>query len=275
MISLQRVSHFYSGPFGQKISALEDVNLNIPRGSFTAIVGPNNSGKSTLGQIMVGLLSPSSGQVLIEGLDLAHWDHNLLTRTIGLIFSNPEDQIVFPIVEDDLAFSLESLAMDTLQIEKKVADILKFLDMEEYRHCSIHQLSGGQKQKLAIAAMVIRGLRYLVLDEPISHLDAKGREEVLTLIKSLHQAGGTIIYLAQRFEELVMSDLVVALVSGRVVWQGSFLELLERPEDMAQWGIEVPPIVRLVKILQDKGLAVAHPIYTVDHLIAALEKLKP
>ncbi|MEW6378844.1 MAG: ATP-binding cassette domain-containing protein [bacterium] len=259
---------------GQKTLALEDINLAIPTGSFTAIVGPNNSGKSTLGQIISGLLTPSSGQVLIEGLNLVHWDHKLLTRTIGLIFSNPEDQIIFPTVEEDLTFSLESLPIDAFQIEKEVADILEFLEMKDYRQFPIHHLSGGQKQKIALAAMIIRGLRYLVVDEPISYLDAQGKREVLTLIHRLHQAGTTIIYLAQGFEELTIAERIVALSAGRVIWQGSFVELLQRPDDAAQWGIEVPPVVRLVKVLQEEGIAIAHPVYTVDQLLQALKKIK-
>lgn len=274
MIRLENMSHFYPGPRGQKISALEDINLDIPDAGFTAIIGPNNSGKSTLGLIMSGLLIPSSGLVLIEGLDIARWDQTLLHKAIGLIFSHPDDQIVFPTVEDDLVFGLETMHLDSYQIEEKVTDILRFLGMEKYRRFSVHHLSGGQKQKIAIAAMVVRGLRYLILDEPISFLDAEAKREVLALVQRIHQAGTTIIYLAGVFEELIMADKIVALDHGRVKWQGTLPELLEKPDEMAQWGINVPPIVKLVNVLQESGLAIFHPIYTVNQLLVALEKLK-
>jgi energy-coupling factor transport system ATP-binding protein len=274
MIRLENVSHSYPGPGGQKILALENINLNIPKTSFTAIIGPNSSGKSTLGRVLSGLLIPASGKVLIEGLDIARWDQTLLHEAIGLIFPHPDDQIVFPTVEDDLVFGLENLHLDSCRIEQKVADILRFLGMEKYRRFSVDHLSGGQKQKIAIAAMVVRGLRYLILDEPISYLDAEAKREVLALVQRIHQAGATIIYLAGVFEELPPADKIVALDKGTVKWQGTFSELLQKPDEMVQWGIEPPPVVKLVDILQRSGLVIPHPVYTVNQLLAALEKLK-
>lgn len=274
MIRLEKVCHLYPGPRGQKILALENVNLKIKQGCLTAIIGPNNSGKSTLGQICSGLLSPSSGQVYLEEKDLAQWDPTLLHKTIGLIFPHPDDQIIFPTVEDDLIFGLESLSLDSHQIKKKVDDILCFLGMEKYRLSSIHHLSGGQKQKIAIAAMVIRGLKYLILDEPISFLDAAAKREVLSLIQHIRLAGTTIIYLARVFEELTIADWIVILDGGMVEWQGTLLELLQKSCEMPHWGIEIPPIVKLVNTLREFGVELIHPIYTVKQLLLALENIQ-
>jgi len=272
MIHLENVSHLYHGPRGQRITAVESINLDIPKSGFTVITGSNNSGKSTLGRILSGLLIPTSGRVFIEGLDITQWDQTLLHKTIGLVFPHPDDQIVFPTVEDDLVFGLENLNIDSSRIEKMVTDILQFLDMEKYRHFSVHHLSGGQKQKLAIAAMMVRGLRYVILDEPISFLDAEAKREVLSLVQRIHQAGTTIIYLAGVFEELTLADNIIALDRGRVKWQGTLPELLQKPDEMVQWGIKIPPVVKLVTILRRSGLIIPHPVYTVDQLLAALER---
>jgi energy-coupling factor transporter ATP-binding protein EcfA2 len=135
-------------------------------------------------------------------------------------------------------------------------------------------LSGGQKQKIAIAAMVTLGLRYLILDEPASFLDAAGRREILALVQRIYQTGATIVYLAEFFEELTMADMIVALSKGRVEWQGSLLELLQKPDKMISWGIEVPPVVKLVEVLQKSGIPIASTTYTVKQLLAVLRKLK-
>ena len=274
MICLRHVSHSYSLPKGHKRLALKEINLTIPPGSFTAIIGPNNSGKSTLAKILSGVLPPSSGQLLFEGVEISHWSQNSLRKSIGLIFSNPEDQIVFPTVEEDLAFGLENFFFDPDQIEKRVLEILEFIGMREYRHFSIHQLSGGQKQKLAIASMIILGLRYVIFDEPTSFLDDISREEILTLIRKIHKRGAAVIYVAQFFEEIIMADTIVALVAGKIQWHGSFTELLQKSGQMAHWGIEVPPVIQLVNRLQQSGLRLPHSIHTVTQLVDALRKIK-
>lgn len=274
MIFLRHVSHSYSRANGYKKLALKEINLSIPPGSFTAIIGPNNSGKSTLAMILSGLLPPSFGRFLFEGVEISQWSPNSLRKSIGLIFSNPEDQIVFPTVEEDLAFGLENFCFDPGQIEKRVLDILEFIGMKEYRHFFIHQLSGGQKQKLAIASILILGLRYVIFDEPTSFLDDTSREEILTLIRKIHKRGATVIYMAQFFEEIIMADTIVALVNGKIQWQGSFTELLQKFDQMANWGIEVPPVVQLVNRLQKSGLTLPYSIHTVKQLVDALRRIK-
>jgi len=274
MICLRRVSHSYSRSNGQRKLALKEINLSIPPGSFTTIIGPNNSGKSTLAKILSGFITPSSRQFLFEDVKISQWSPNSLRKSIGLIFSNPEDQIVFPTVEEDLAFGLENFFFDSGQIEKRVSDMLEFIGMREYRHFSIHQLSGGQKQKLAIASMLILGLRYVIFDEPTSFLDDTSREEILTLIRKIHKRGATVIYMAQFFEEIIMADTIVALVNGKIQWQGSFTELLQKSDQMVNWGIEVPPVIQLVNRLQKSGLTLPHSIHTVKQLVDALRKIK-
>ena len=274
MICLRHVSHSYPLPKGQKRLALKEINLSILPGSFTVIIGRNNSGKSTLAKILSGILSPTSGQLLFDGADISQWSQSSLRKSIGLIFSNPEDQIVFPTIEEDLAFGLENFCFDPGQIEKKVSDILEFIGMREYRHFTIHQLSGGQKQKLAIASMLILGLQYIIFDEPTSFLDDTSREEILTLIRKINKRGATVIYMAQFFEEIIMADTIVALVNGKIQWQGSFTELLQKSDQMVNWGIEVPPVIQLVNRLQKSGLTLPHSIHTVKQLVDALRKIK-
>jgi len=274
MICLRHVSHSYTLPNGQRKLALKDINLSIPVGSFTAIIGLNNAGKSTLAKILSGLLTPCSGKFLFEGVEISKMSPIFLRKSIGLIFSNPEDQIVFPTVEEDLAFGLENFCFDPDQIEKRVLDILEFIGMREYRHFSIHQLSGGQKQKLAIASMLILGLRYVIFDEPTSFLDNTSREEILTLIRKIYKRGATVIYMAQFLEEIIMADTIVALVDGTIQWQGSFTELLQKSDQMANWGIEVPPVIQLANRLQQSGITLPHSIHTVKQLVDALRKIK-
>ncbi|MGA1874410.1 MAG: ATP-binding cassette domain-containing protein [bacterium] len=274
MICLRHISHFYSRSGGQKISALKDINFTIPLGSFTAIIGPNSSGKSTLCRIMAGLLAPASGQVWLDDAELSSWEQGNLRKTIGLVFSHPEDQIVLPTVEEDLAFGLENFHFDRNQIEKKVADMIESLGMQAYGRGFTHQLSGGQKQKLAIASMLILGLRYLILDEPLSFLDTRARSETLAFIQGIHRQGTTIVYGAQFFEELTTANHIIALSEGKILWQGSFPELLKNPDIVSMSGIKVPPIIRLAERLRTSGLLLADPIYTVEQFITALRKVK-
>ena len=274
MICLRHVSHSYYWPKGQKHSALKGIDISIPPGSFTAIIGPNNSGKSTLAKILSGLLSPTFGQVLLEGTEITKWDLSSLRKTIGYVFSDAEDQIVFPTVEEDLAFGLENFSFDPEQIEKRVINILEYIGMKKYRRFSIHQLSGGQKQKLAIASMLILGLRYIIFDEPLFFLDDASREEILTFIRKIHTEGATIVYIAQLFEEITMADRIIALSEGVIQWQGSFTELLQMPDQMILWGIEVPPVIQLVMQLNKFGLHLPQTLYRVKQLVKALQKIK-
>lgn len=274
MICLQRVNHTYFNQGEIKHRALENISLKIPRGSFTAIIGSRNSGKTTLGKILCGLLTASSGQIIIDGLEISHWNLKELRKTIGMVLSHPDEQIIFPTIEEDLSFGLENFQVNFQSIKHKITEILRLIGLEKFRHLSPFQLSGGQRQKLAIAAMLLLDLQYLILDEPISFLDKKARKEILTLIEDIHQRGVTIIYMAQFYEELLLADTIVALNKGSIQWQGSLGNLMERPSDLAYWGIEVPPIVHLVDMLRSEGFSLPSSLYTIDEFVIALQRIK-
>ncbi len=274
MICLRQLYYYYTRHNGQKVTALEDINLIIPKGSYTVCIGPNNSGKSTLSRILSGITCPSSGMISIENREISQWDQPSLRKKIGLIFSKPEDQIIFPTVEEDLSFGLENFHSPPKEIEKKISEILTSISMKEYGHFPTHQLSEGQKQKIAIASMAILGLPYMILDEPNCFLDTKAKKEILRLIKSIHRQGTTIIYFAQDFEELLPANQIISLKDGRIQWQGTLTELLYCPYQIREWGIELPPVIELAESMRKKGYSISQSVYTKEQLISALKEIK-
>lgn len=275
MIRLNKVSHSFLKPNGQILPVLDEINLAIPQGSYYAIIGPQNAGKTTLARIMAGLLQPTTGQIIVLNRDLADWKNDLLRLTIGLVLSNPDDQIVFPKVEDDLAFGLENFNRQGEQIEAKVAKMLEFIDMSKYRHSFYHTLSGGQKQKLAIASMLMLGQQGLIFDEPTAYLDTFERNELLTLINKIHSERSlTIIYLAQYFEELIAAEKIIVLNNKRIQWEGSLEELITEQVKGNDWGIELPNLIQLSARLRSGGLPFPPSIHTVQEFLNLLKSLK-
>ncbi|MGI6551313.1 MAG: energy-coupling factor transporter ATPase [Syntrophomonadales bacterium] len=252
MIEVQGVSFNYPG---LESPVLQDINLEIRPGEFLALLGRNGSGKSTLTKLLNGLLIPSNGNVVVDGLNTRD-PQNLskIRQQVGLLFSNPDNQLVAGIVEEDVAFGPENLGLPANEIRDRVRWALSVAGMTDYIKYPPHLLSGGQKQRVAIAGILALGPRYMVLDEPTSMLDPQGRDEVLHTLFELNREQGTTIVLVTHFvEEATTADRVVILDQGKLVMTGSPLEVLTRTGDLPNWGLEAPEIVLLCQELRKRG----------------------
>ncbi len=265
MIEFRDVTFSYPSLGGRPKPVFAGLNLFIPRGRYVALMGPNGSGKTTLGKLIKGLLSPSSGQVFIDGQALKAGE---IASRVGYIFSNPENQIVSTVVEEDVAFGLENMGMDPSIIALRVRESLHLVEMEPYRHHSPHLLSGGQQQKVVLAGILAMASEVLVLDEPASMLDLKDREEILNLLLKIQGQGRkTVLHITHSVEEALRAQDLLVLNGGRVSFYGSVEDFFSGgllPE--SEWG-ELPPFFRLIQGLRSRG----HPI---PSGVRSLEELK-
>jgi|MudIll2142460700_1097286.scaffolds.fasta_scaffold41095_2 energy-coupling factor transport system ATP-binding protein len=272
MIELRDVSFSYPSRTGSSRPALESISLKFPGGSYAAVMGPNGSGKSTLGKLIKGLLSPTGGEVLIEGKPLKAGE---ISPKVGYIFSNPENQIISSVVEEDVAFGLENLGLEPAEIARKVQHALAWVGMEEYRYHAPHLLSGGQQQKIVLAGVLAMGSEILVLDEPTSMLDLLGRREILGLLKKFHSRGQkTILHITHSLEEALPAGDLILLNQGRVRFSGSLTEFLGREGRMEDYGLSLPPLQQLIRDLRAHGVDIRPEVTSVPELKAALVRLK-
>lgn len=237
---------------------LDGVNLSIEQGSFVAILGHNGSGKSTLAKHMNAVLLPTGGAVYVDGIDTKDEDKLLdIRRTVGMVFQNPDNQIVANVVEEDVAFAPENLGVPPEEIRKRVDDALKMVGMYEYRLHAPHKLSGGQKQRIAIAGVIAMQPRCVVLDEPTAMLDPIGREEVLATIRSLNQnTGATIVLITHHMDEAALADRLVVMNKGKIAMDGTPKEIFVQVEALREIGLTVPDTVELLWQLRQSGLDV-------------------
>ena len=226
--------------------ALDGIDLDIEKGSFVSVIGMNGSGKSTLAKCLNGLIVPTSGDVTVEGMntrDDSHlWD---IRRRVGMVFQNPDNQIVSSIVEDDVAFGPENLGVPPEEIRKRVDNALKQVGMYEHRLKGAHMLSGGQKQRIAIAGAVAMRPECIVFDEPTAILDPRGRESVMEIIEELNSEGITAILITHFMSEAVRSDRIVVLKDGHVLADRTPRDLFEDTELISKAGLELPPVIEL------------------------------
>ncbi len=257
-IDIQGVGFHYTDEEGNRISddVLKDVSLQIEKGSFTAILGHNGSGKSTLARLMNGILVPSEGTVLAAGLDTR--DDDLIydiRRQIGMVFQNPDNQIVATIVEEDVAFGPENLGIEPAEIRRKVDEALHAVDMYEYRMHAPSQLSGGQKQRVAIAGIIAMRPDCIILDEPTAMLDPKGRREVMKTIKMLNREYGiTVVLITHYMDEAVQAERVVVMDDGRIILDNTPQNVFTKPELLQAVGLDVPQSTELLWELKKAGL---------------------
>jgi energy-coupling factor transport system ATP-binding protein len=272
MIELRDVSFSYPSLGGRPTPVFGGLNLFIPRGRYVALMGPNGSGKSTLGKLIKGLLSPSTGQVLIDGEALKPGE---IAPRVGYVFSNPENQIVSTVVEEDVAFGLENMGMAPSLIALRVRESLHLVDMESYRHHSPHLLSGGQQQKVVLAGILAMGSEVLVLDEPTSMLDLKGRDEVLKLLQKVQGLGRkTVLHITHSFEEALSAQDLLLLNRGRVSFYGSLEEFFSGDHlPASEWG-EMPPFFRLIRGLRSLGHPIPSGVRSLEELKEILRKDK-
>ena len=256
---------------------LDGVSLDIEEGSFVAVLGHNGSGKSTLAKHLNAILLPSGGKVYVDGIDTADEDKLLdIRRTVGMVFQNPDNQIVANVVEEDVAFALENLGVPPAEIRRRVDDALKAVGMYEYREHAPHLLSGGQKQRVAIAGVIAMAPRCIVLDEPTAMLDPIGRAEVMKTIRELNRSSGvTVVLITHHMDEAAQADRVVVMEDGHVIDDGPPRKIFAQVDKMHQTGLGVPQTVEVLEELNRKGCSLPIDALTVEEcaqrLMAFLE----
>lgn len=272
MIEVNHLSHLYVDENGNDVRALDDVSLTIRRGEFVAIIGTNGSGKSTLAKHFNVLLQPTEGHVVVCGFDTLDDEHIWNIRQhVGMVFQNPDNQIVAAVVEEDVAFGPENLGVPSAEIRKRVDDALAAVNMTEYAEHGPHLLSGGQKQRIAIAGVLAMKPDCIVLDEPTAMLDPKGRLEVLETIHRLNKEEGiTIVIITHFMEEAVTADRVVVMKNGVKLQEGTPREIFTQVDTLKDLGLDVPVAAEVASKLIQKGVDIPNDIITNDELGDAL-----
>ena len=255
--------------------AVDGVSLDVERGDFIAVLGHNGSGKSTLAKHINAILYPSAGKVEVDGLDTSNYDNTWKIReNAGMVFQNPDNQIIASVVEEDVAFGPENMGVPTEQIRERVDEALKTLGMYEYRKHSPNKLSGGQKQRVAIAGVVAMHPKCIILDEPTAMLDPKGRAEVIRAARALNDVEGvTIILITHYMEEVVHANKVFVMDKGKVVLQGTPREIFSQVDKLKELRLTVPEVTLLAHELRNAGLDIPAGIITNEELIQAIWKL--
>ena len=270
-IRVENLTFEYDKDGTEKTRAIDDVSFTIEKGSFTAIIGQNGSGKSTLARNLNGLLVPTSGRILVDGMDTADdsriWD---IRSRVAMVFQNPDNQIVSSIVEDDVAFGPENLGVDPAEIRRRVDDALKRVDMYHLRNKAPHQLSGGQKQRIAIAGAVAMRPECIVFDEPTAMLDPNGRREVLEIVRELNSQGITTILITHFMEEAAQADEIIVMDRGQVKLQGAPVEIFRSIDVLREISLGVPPVVELAEELRSRGMDVPGDIIEEEQLVRFL-----
>ncbi len=275
MIKTENLKYNYETDEETYTEVLRGIDLTIPKGQFVAIVGHNGSGKSTLAKHFNAVLLPSGGKVYVENLDTS--DEKLIfeiRRRAGMVFQNPDNQIVAAIVEDDVAFAPENLGVESDEIRCRVDDALKTVGMYEHRLEAPHLLSGGQKQRIAIAGILAMNPEYIILDEPTAMLDPIGRREVMATISRLNKEQGmTVILITHYMVEAAMADRVVVMKGGNIILDGSPKEVFVRTDELKTTGLDIPQTTALMQKLADAGLDVKRDAISVDECVKEILKL--
>ena len=247
--------------------ALDGVSLEISRGDFVAVIGMNGSGKSTLAKCLNGLILPTDGDVTVDGMntkdDERIWD---IRRRVGMVFQNPDNQIVSSIVEDDVAFGPENLGIEPAEIRRRVDDALHKVGMYEHRHKGAHMLSGGQKQRIAIAGAVAMRPECIVFDEPTAMLDPRGRESVMDIIRELHDEGIAAVLITHYMSEAMQADRMIVMQKGRIIADGTPHDIFADRELIDRAGLELPPLIEL----RDR-LGMSDTVMSVEDMICRLK----
>lgn len=275
IIELKNVVFDYTDDNDMPVTVLNGISLSIERGSFTAVLGHNGSGKSTMAKLLNALDVPASGTVTVNGMDTADDKHTFdIRKTVGIVFQNPDNQIVSSIVEEDVAFGPENLGVPPEEIRCRVDAALKAVDMYDYRNHAPFKLSGGQKQRIAIAGILAMEPECIVLDEPTAMLDPKGRREVIETVQQLNrQKGMTIVLITHYMDEAALADRVVVMDNGKFILDGTPMEVFSHIEELKAVGLDVPQPTELVSLLKADGVDVDTEVLDVDGCVNALAKV--
>jgi len=277
LIKFVDVSFSYSSDSEHGLEALTGINLEIDDGEFVAVLGHNGSGKSTLAKHINALLVPTSGTVFVAGIDTQDADRLWeIRQNVGMVFQNPDNQLVATTVEEDVAFGPENIGIPTPEIHRRVDEALKVVGMSEFRLHSPHQLSGGQKQRVAIAGMIAMRPRCIVLDEPTAMLDPVGRREVMqTVIKLNREEKITIVLITHAMEEAILADRVIVMEEGRIVLTGTPREVFSQVETLTRLRLDVPEITSLANRLRQRGFdRIPNNILTIEEMVNVICQLE-
>ena len=272
VIETKGLTHVYIDADNNQVKALNEIDLTIMPGEFVAIIGANGSGKSTLARHFNALLLPAEGSVRVHGLDTLD-ENNLwkIRQNTGMVFQNPDNQIVAAVVEEDVAFGPENIGVPAEELKQRVEDALRAVDMLEYREHAPHLLSGGQKQRVAIAGTLALGSDCIVLDEPTAMLDPKGRKEILnTMLKLNKEQHITVVYITHFMTEAMQADRVIVMSEGKIAFQGTPKEVFSRVEELEKLGLEAPLAAKFAFELRKSGAKIPQGIITNEELAAAL-----
>jgi energy-coupling factor transport system ATP-binding protein len=261
-IKIENISYSYQNDTGTSVPVIKDLSLEIGAGEFVAVLGHNGSGKSTLAKLMNMILSPQSGKIYIDGKDIT--DENLteddvyaLRGRVGMVFQNPDNQLVATVVEEDVAFGPENLGVEPKEIRRRVDEALETVGMSDYKKHSPHMLSGGQKQRIAIAGVIAMLPECIIFDESTAMLDPGGRAEVMDTIDKLNRENGiTVLHITHNMEEALMADRVVVINDGEVFMDGTPSEVFSRVEKLRAVGLDVPQVTELMHDLKALGIDV-------------------
>ncbi len=275
IIEFDNVTFKYDEENNVAKDVIKNITLSIEKGSFVAVLGHNGSGKSTLAKLTNAILVPNEGKVLVDGIDTADEDRrNDVRRTVGMVFQNPDNQIVATIVEDDVAFGPENLGVDPDEIRKRVDDSLKAVGMYDYRFHEPHKLAGGQKPRVAIAGVIAMQTDCIVVDEPTAMLDPRGRKEVMETVKRLNKEMGiTVIFITHYMDEAVQADRVIVIDEGNIRFDGTPREVFGHIDEIKKIGLDVPQATELSYLLKKDGVNVGD-VLTADEFVSAFEKLR-
>ena len=268
LFDIRHLTHTFETEEGKKFDALSDVSATIRKGSFTAIIGTNGSGKSTLARHLNALLIPTDGEIYVEGMktsDFSHiWD---IRQKVGMVFQNPDNQIIGQVVEEDVGFGPENMGVPTKEIWERVEESLKAVGMYEFRKYSPNKLSGGQKQRIAIAGILAMHPDCIVLDEPTAMLDPHGRKEVMDTVHELNEKEGiTIVLITHFMEEAVTADHVMVIDKGHLRMEGTAREVFSQADKLTALGLDVPVAADLAHGLRKKGFHIPEDCLTDEEL---------
>ncbi len=275
IIEIRNLTFKYANDEGNETVAIEGLDLNIEEGSFVAVLGHNGSGKSTLAKHLNGILQPTDGTVLVAGMDTR--DEKLITdirRQVGMVFQNPDNQIVANVVEDDVAFGPENLGVEPAEIRRRVDEALKAVDMWEFRSHAPHLLSGGQKQRVAIAGVIAMRPRCIVLDEPTAMLDPAGRAEVINTVMRLNKEQGiTVVLITHHMNETINADRLIVMSDGRIVEDGKPEQVFAKVQKLRDAGLTVPETTQLIYELRKEGIDLPLDALSVEACADAIYKV--
>ncbi len=275
IIELKNVVFDYLDDNDIPVTVLDGISLDIERGSFTAVLGHNGSGKSTMAKLLNGLNKPASGTVIVNGMDTLKEEHEFdIRKTVGMVFQNPDNQIVASIVEEDVAFGPENLGIAPNEIRERVDSALKTVDMYDYRSHASFKLSGGQKQRVAIAGILAMQPVCIVLDEPTAMLDPRGRSEVIETVQRLNREKGmTIVLITHYMDEAALADRVVVIDGGKILLDGTPMDVFSNIDKLKSVGLDVPQPTELVSLLKADGLDIDTNVLDVEGCLNALSQV--